>query len=122
MLKIHQPDILLLELGANDGLRGYSVNSITLELKKMIEQALEQNIQVVILGIQLPPNLGDDYNNAFSGQYQILANEYELPVLPFLLEGVALTNEWMQGDGLHPNALGQPTIVSNVLGVLVPLL
>jgi len=122
MLKIHQPDILLLELGANDGLRGYEVNSITLELKKMIEQALAQDVQVVILGIQLPPNLGDDYNNAFFGQYSMLAKEYDLPALPFLLEGVALTREWMQNDGLHPNALGQPTIRDNVLEVLVPLL
>ena len=122
MLKIHQPDIVLLELGANDGLRGYPVNSITNELKKMIEQALDQNIQVLILGIQLPPNLGDDYNNAFSRQYEILAGEYNLPVLPFLLEGVALTSEWMQSDGLHPNELGQPTIMVNVLEVLIPLL
>ena len=122
MLKIHQPDILLLELGANDGLRGYAIDSITLELKKMIEQALALDIQVVILGIQLPPNLGDDYNNAFLAQYATLADEYNLPIVPFLLEGVALNNQWMQGDGLHPNEKGQPTIRDNVLQVLEPLL
>jgi len=122
MINIHKPDIILLELGANDGLRGFSIDSITKELTKMIELALDKNIQVVILGIQLPPNLGDDYNHAFAAQYQILADTYTLPILPFLLEGVALNNNWMQNDGLHPNALGQATIKDNVLGVLTPLL
>ncbi|WP_422381338.1 arylesterase [Marinicellulosiphila megalodicopiae] len=122
MIKVHQPDMLILELGANDGLRGYPVNSITLELKKMIEYALEQNIEVVLVGIQLPPNLGDTYNNAFSNQYPDLAKQYDLALVPFLLEGVVFNDKWMQNDGLHPNALGQPTLRDNVLEILLPIL
>ncbi|MBU2863718.1 arylesterase [Reinekea forsetii] len=115
LLSETQPDIVMIELGANDGLRGYPINQTTENLRKMITLAQNQGAEVVLLGIRLPPNFGKRYTEPFFNQYALLANEYETGYLPFLLEGVAGYDEYMQADGLHPTAQAQPLILNNVL-------
>ncbi len=122
LLESEQPDWLLLELGANDGLRGYPVAPIERTLRRLIELAREAGARVVLIGIRLPPNYGPAYSRAFESIYPRIASEMELPLVPFLLEGVALRDDWMQDDGLHPNELGQRQILDNVWQVFGPLL
>lgn len=114
LLEEHQPALVLLELGANDGLRGYPVPRITSNLSRMIELSQRAGAQVILLGIQLPPNMGARYTEPFFDQYASLAEQYDLRYLPFLLEGVALTDALMQDDGLHPTAAAQPLVLDNV--------
>ncbi|PTY38661.1 arylesterase [Saccharospirillum sp. MSK14-1] len=114
LLEQHQPDLVLLELGANDGLRGYPVPRITTNLSRMIELSQRAGAEVILLGIQLPPNFGTRYTEPFFQQYAELADQFELRYLPFLLEGVALTDALMQDDGLHPTAAAQPQVLDNV--------
>ena len=121
-LERHNPDWLLLQLGANDGLRGQSPEAIYKNLRQMVVLAQQSGAQVVLLGILLPPNYGPLYQERFHTVYRRLASEYDLPLLPFLLEGVALDPTLMQDDGLHPTAAAQPRILDNVWEVLEPLL
>ncbi|MFG1496808.1 arylesterase [Saccharospirillum sp. HFRX-1] len=114
LLEQHQPDLVLLELGANDGLRGYPVPRITTNLSRMIELSERAGAEVILLGIQLPPNFGNRYTEPFFQQYADLAEQFDLRYLPFLLEGVALTDALMQDDGLHPTAAAQPQVLDNV--------
>lgn len=114
LLREYQPDVLLLELGANDGLRGYPVARTREHLRQMIEMSREHGARVILLGIRLPPNLGSRYTEPFFNQYAELAEEYDLLYLPFLLEGVAQREQLMQSDGLHPTAAAQPLILENV--------
>jgi acyl-CoA thioesterase-1 len=118
LLSQHKPDIVLIELGANDGLRGYPIKQTTDNLQKMIDLATEQGARVVILGIRLPPNFGKRYTEPFFDQYATLAEKNNLAYLPFLLEGVAGLDSLMQDDGLHPTAEGQPLILENVLPLI----
>lgn len=114
LLEQHQPDLVLLELGANDGLRGYPVPRTTSNLSRMIELSQRAGAEVILLGIQLPPNFGSRYTEPFFQQYADLAEQFDLRYLPFLLEGVALTDALMQDDGLHPTAAAQPMVLDNV--------
>lgn len=122
LLRQHSPDIVLLELGANDGLRGLSPSQMRSNLESMIEKSQASGAQVVLLGIDIPPNYGDAYRSAFTGVFEDLAERHELPLVPFLLEGVALEDALMQDDGLHPTAKAQPMILDNVWPTLAPLL
>ncbi len=122
ILEKQQPDIVLLELGGNDGLRGLAPNQMRSNLASMIEQSQEIDAQVLLLGIDIPPNYGQAYRDAFTGVYYSLAEEYDVPLLPFLLEGVALNEQLMQEDGIHPTAEAQPLILDNVWPELEPLL
>ncbi|MBE0404429.1 arylesterase [Halomonas citrativorans] len=122
ILEKQQPDIVLLELGGNDGLRGLAPNQMRSNLASMIEQSQEVDAQVLLLGIDIPPNYGQAYRDAFTGVYYSLAEEYDVPLLPFLLEGVALNEQLMQEDGIHPTAEAQPMILDNVWPELEPLL
>lgn len=122
ILEKQQPDIVLLELGGNDGLRGLAPNQMRSNLASMIEQSQEVDAQVLLLGIDIPPNYGQAYRDAFTGVYYSLAEEYDVPLLPFLLEGVALNEQLMQEDGIHPTAEAQPLILDNVWPELEPLL
>ena len=115
LLTEHQPDIVLIELGANDGLRGYPIDQTTENLQKMIDLAKEQGAEVILLGIRLPPNFGNRYTEPFFNQYATLAQSNNVGYLPFLLEGVAGFESLMQSDGLHPTAEAQPLILENVL-------
>lgn len=122
LLARHKPEVMLLELGANDGLQGKPIASIRANLRQLIQLAQQQQVQVVLLGIRLPPNLGKRYVEPFYALYGELAAEFKLQYVPFLLEGVADKTEWMQRDGLHPNAEGQTRILANVVKALPPSL
>jgi len=121
-LSLQQPRIVLLELGANDGLRGLPIQQTQENLGKMIALLQQQHIPVLLLGLKLPPNYGERYTSGFATMYQSLKDQYHVPLLPFLLENVALKPDLMQADGLHPNEQGQPLLLDNVWPTLVPLL
>lgn len=121
-LQAHQPDLVILELGGNDGLRGLPVPQMRSNLQNMIEMALEAGADVLLVGIQIPPNYGPRYTAPFYAQYQELAEEYDLALLPFLLEGIADNPALMQSDGVHPIADAQIMILDNVWPVLAPML
>jgi len=121
-LKQHQPDIVLLELGANDGLRGLSISNMQSNLRAMIEASKNAEARVVLLGILIPPNYGPRYTRDFAASYVELAKRYDVPLLPFLLEGVAGKPEFTMDDGLHPNANAQMKILDNVWATLQPML
>lgn len=117
-----QPDIVLLELGGNDGLRGLPPAQMRANLATMIEQSQQAGAEVLLLGIDIPPNYGQAYRDAFTGVYHSLAQDYELSLVPFLLEDIALNQQLMQSDGIHPTADAQPIILDNVWPALEPLL
>lgn len=121
-LKRHHPQIVVLELGGNDGLRGLSLAQTRGHLATMIRNAQAAGARVMLAGIQLPSNYGPDYTRKFRSIYDELAREHKLTLLPFLLEGVALTPGLMQADGIHPRAAAQPRLVDNIWPVLQPLL
>ncbi len=122
ILDQREPDIVLLELGGNDGLRGLPPQQMRANLADMIEQSQAAEAQVLLLGIDIPPNYGQAYRDAFTGVYHSLAEEYDIPLVPFLLEDIALNRALMQSDGIHPNADAQPIILDNVWPQLEPLL
>jgi acyl-CoA thioesterase-1 len=122
LLALHHPAIVLLELGANDGLRGLPLQSVHDNLAHMITLAKASGAQVLLLGIRLPPNYGLRYSTGFADLYSQLARDYQLPWIPFLLAGVALNPALMQADGLHPVAAGEPKVLDTVWPSLVPLL
>jgi len=121
-LSQHQPDLVILELGANDGLRGLPVKDIRANLAQMIDTVRRTGAQTLLLGILIPPNYGPQYTRSLANMYETLAKEQNVPSVPFLLEGVALDKQLMQDDGLHPNAQGQPRVLENVWTRLQPLL
>ncbi len=122
LLGQHEPDIVVLELGGNDGLRGLPPGQFAANMTAMIEASQASGAEVLLLGIDIPPNYGQAYRDAFTGVYTRLADEFELPLVPFLLEGVALEETLMQDDGIHPTAEAQPIILENVWPELAPLL
>ncbi len=122
LLKEHQPHIVIIELGGNDGLRGYPVPSIRKNLQNLITLSSDAGAQVLLIGMKIPPNYGKPYTRAFEENYTLLAKENDLPLVPFLLESVAGNNELMQSDGIHPTANAQPLIVQNVLPSLRAML
>lgn len=109
-----KPQLMLLELGANDGLQGKPIPLITKNLQILIDQATAANVQTILLGVRLPPNYGKRYTDPFFAQYERLASENKLLYVPFILENVAGNPQLMQGDGLHPTAEGQPIILENI--------
>lgn len=119
-LRQHQPSIVILELGANDGLRGAPIANIETNLGALIQQARKARAKVLLLGMQLPPNYGADYTARFQALYPKLAQRYHVALVPFFLEGVA--PEQYQADNLHPTARAQPHILRNILPQLRPLL
>ncbi len=114
----HQPDIVVIELGGNDGLRGFRPSVVKDNLKAMIEESRTFGARVILLGIRLPPNYGAVYSRKFEAVYTELAETYDLPLVPFLLEGVAEDFALMQADGIHPTAKAQPLILANVYPVI----
>lgn len=122
LLKEHQPHIVIIELGGNDGLRGYPVPSIRKNLQDLITLSTEAGARVLLIGMKIPPNYGKPYTKAFENNYSQLAKENDLPLVPFLLESVAGNTELMQSDGIHPTANAQPLIVQNVLPSLRAML
>lgn len=115
LLDQHQPDFMILELGGNDGLRGYQFKQTQRNLQQMIELARQKQVQVMLLGVRLPPNLGPVYNQRFQKIYQNLSEQFPLVYLPRFLEGVAANDpDYMQADGIHPTALAQPLLAERV--------
>lgn len=118
----HQPEIVVLELGANDGLRGLPVATAKGNLEAMVASIRTSGARLLLLGIEMPPNYGVQYARSFSAVYGDIAKAQQLPLVPFLLDGVALDPALMQADGLHPNAAGQPRVLENVWPSLQKLL
>ena len=117
-----KPALVVLELGANDGLRGLPLAEIRENLSKMIRASQDAGAAVALLGIELPINYGPQYRDGLRSIYRDLAAEFNLPLVPFLLNGVALNPDLMQDDGLHPKAEGEPKVFDNVWPVLEPAL
>lgn len=120
LLELHEPKWVLLELGANDGLRGTPLNIIQSNLEAMANKISESGAQFVVIGIQLPPNYGPRYTRAFFNLFPELSEKFDAPLVPFLLEGVATDWDLMQSDGLHPKAVAQPIILETVMKVVGP--
>lgn len=116
------PQIVILELGANDGLRGFDLDTTHSNLVTMINMSHEINAHVILAGIHIPPNYGRTYTKKFDQIYTDLAKMENVSLIPFLLEGVATKSELMLADGLHPNEQGQKVVVGNVLPYLLPLI
>ena len=122
LLEVHDPAIVVIELGGNDGLRGQPVGNLRSNLEQIIELVKGSGAAVVLTGIQSPPNYGPMYTQQFSELYPMLAAQYEIPLVDFLMDGVALHDHLMQADRIHPNADGQPFMLDNVWRVLSGLL
>ena len=116
------PAMVILELGGNDGLRGLPIESTRANLDEMITILQKSGTIVVLAGMTLPPNYGPDYISSFEQVYEDLAEKYQAPLIPFLLEGVGGHKEFMQDDGIHPNVEGHRIVAENALRVIEPLL
>ncbi|TAK60164.1 arylesterase [Methylobacter sp.] len=121
-LTLHKPDVVIIELGANDGLRGLSPTLIKSNLAEIAHRAQKAGAKVLLLSMKIPPNYGKRYTDLFYNIYPQLAKETGVPYVPFIMEDVALSKDMMQADSLHPNAKGQPFIADKVWPQLLPLL
>jgi acyl-CoA thioesterase-1 len=121
-LELHRPLLVILELGANDGLRALPPAELRSNLEQMVRLSQQAGARVLLVGIRLPPNYGPRYTQEFERVFPELANQYHLPLVPFLLEKVALDPALMQQDGMHPNARGEAPVLDNVWPYLEPLL
>lgn len=121
-LRLRRPRILILELGANDALRGLPLNLARQRLAEMIRLAESAGARVLLAGLLIPPNYGPRYTRQFADLYPSLARQFHTALVPFLLKGVALDPHLMQPDGLHPNAGGEPRVLDNVWPYLQPML
>ncbi len=121
-LDVHKPDIVVIELGGNDALRGYPVDRIERNLDAMATLANEAGADVVVLGMEIPPNYGARYTSAFRAMYLDVAKRWNAALVPFLLDGVATDASLMQADGIHPTAAAQQRLLDNVWPTLKSLL
>ena len=121
-LELHRPAIVVLELGANDGLRGQPPMAMSRNLSRMIERSQQAGARVLLAEMRIPPNYGPLYAQKFQATFGELAQHYAIPLIPFLLDGVAGNPALIQDDGLHPRAEAQPQILDNVWAVLEPAL
>ncbi|MBT8048571.1 MAG: arylesterase [Xanthomonadales bacterium] len=122
LLEKYRPDIVILELGGNDGLRGLPVEVTRENLASMIEQSQAAGASVILAEMRIPPNYGLTYTEKFNANYMILATQYDITLLPFVLQDIALEDGLMQADGIHPTAEAQPAILDQVWPVLSALL
>lgn len=121
-LATHKPDVVVIELGGNDGLRGQPPAQLQQNLASMIQQSRDSGAKVLLLGMQIPPNYGKRYVEAFAKVFGDVAEEKKVPLVPFFLEGVGGHPELMQADGLHPSVAAQDKLLENVWPTLKPLL
>ena len=110
----HQPDVVFIELGGNDGLRGFQIDNIRSNLVQMIEYLQQQEIQVALSQIDIPPNMGRRYTTEFSAIFPALADEYEVILVPFFMLDIAINPDFMQSDGIHPNLAAQ-TVIADIM-------
>ncbi len=125
LLQQHRPNVLVIELGANDALRGLALKSTQANLNDMVKQGKQMGAKVLLVGMQVPPNYGKRYSTDFSSLFQQVAKQQRISLVPFLLEGVANrpdAHDWFQNDGLHPLAKGHPLMLNNVWPILKTLL
>jgi len=122
LLDLHSPAIVVIELGGNDGLRGQPVANMRKNLASIIELVRERGAMAILTGIRIPPNYGPLYTEQFAAAYPELAAEFDVALVEFLMDGVALDDHMMQADRVHPNAEGQPVMLNNVWSVLQGLL
>lgn len=117
-----KPDVIILELGANDGLRGASTETMKKNLEETIELSRESGAQMLLAGMKMPTNYGADYTKKFEAVFPELALAQKVPLIPFILDGVAADPKLNQADGIHPTAAGHKIVAKTVLGFLTPLL
>jgi acyl-CoA thioesterase I len=121
-LELHHPKIVILELGGNDGLRALPVAQMRENFAHMIDLATQAGAKVLLLGMRIPPNYGPQYTSQFESVYGDLSRADKLPLVPFLMDRIALQPELMQSDDIHPNIKGQPILLDNVWPMLQPML
>lgn len=121
-LQEFQPEILIIELGGNDGLRGLSIDQTQAHLERMITLARDAQVRPLLLGMMLPPNYGKAFTERFQRLYREIAEKRDVPLVPFFLAGVADNPAWMQPDGIHPRAVAQPRMLEHVWQQLGPML
>lgn len=114
LLTAHKPDVVVIELGANDGLRGLPVEAASTNLRQMITMSQQQRAKVMLIGMRMPPNYGRAYTERFFGMFGALSKEYKAPLVPFMLDGVADKPALFQSDRLHPSAQAHPIILNNI--------
>ena len=112
LLQTHKPNVVVIELGGNDGLRGQPPQMIQKNLAQLIQQSQKANATVVVLGMKMPPNYGTAYSKAFENNYKVVSQQYKVKLLPFFLEGVAGNKNLMQKDLVHPNAKAQSILLN----------
>jgi len=117
-----KPNIIIIELGANDGLRGLPVKEMKANLDAIIKQSKKINAKVLLIGMKIPPNYGPQYTEAFSDAYQQLSLQHQVALVPFMLDNIAAKPTLIQDDGLHPNALAQSMLLDNIWPTLQQLL
>jgi acyl-CoA thioesterase-1 len=122
LLDRHQPDIVMIELGGNDGLRGFPPQVIRRNITRMIEQSQDMNASVVLVGMQIPPNYGERYTKAFAAIFPELAEDFNTRLVPFFLDGIYDQPDMMQDDEIHPTASAQGQLLDNVWPILEPML
>jgi acyl-CoA thioesterase-1 len=117
-----KPNIIILELGANDGLRGLPIESMIANLNTIIQEGKKSGAKILLVGMKIPPNYGPQYTKLFSQSYLKLSQEHQIPLVPFMLENIAAKTNLIQDDGLHPNAIAQPLVLDNIWSQLKILL
>jgi acyl-CoA thioesterase-1 len=122
LLLQHKPNLVVLELGANDGLRGLPVPAAEDNLRTMIALAQKNQAKVLLVGMRMPPNYGRAYTERFAGMYKELSSQLKVPLVPFMLDGVAQEPANFQADRLHPLATAHPTILNNIWPQFAPLI
>ena len=120
LLERYKPEVVIIELGGNDGLRGINPDVTRNNLERMVSLSQDNAARVLLAGIKLPPNYGTDYLQQFESIYADLAGKYDTLLVPFFMDGVVFSPEFMQADGIHPNEKGQPVLLDNVWKVLGP--
>jgi|UPI0003AA2A83 acyl-CoA thioesterase-1 len=113
LLQTHKPDVVVIELGGNDGLRGQPPQMIQKNLAQLIQQSQKSQAKVVLLGMKIPPNYGAAYSQAFEKNYQTLSQQYKVKLYPFFMNGIAGNKNLMQKDLIHPNAVAQKILLDN---------
>lgn len=122
LIEKHAPEVVIIELGGNDGLRGFPPNVIESNLASMIEVTQQSGAQALLVGMQMPPNYGPRYTRMFADLYPTLSDRYNTELVPFFLDGIYNHENMMQPDGIHPTEQAQPKLLDKVWPVLVPML